>query len=622
MDFVFLTLQFAVLLIPGYVLACLFKLRQHLFLVSLVFSYFYFIVLLSFGRELNVLPTTFAWSYGVILLVMLLFVAKRRNFVLAQNTSHWLPGLMAVIAGYILYFLWAGNYTKVPSDVYQHLLIAQGQLRFWNEGGLGNALPLSDLLQQKGRYWYGLLAGLTYFTDGLLINTFESAMFLNSLFFLVAVYFFAFALFGGLSFSSNQRQLAAVLAVFFVFAHMGINAFSFVRYYALAPVMLNFAAFFAGVLAFLALFQMRQVKSHLIILMVSLLVSAMVHTQEALFIVVMAVLTLAVLLIQQTANKSLTSFYRYGLPLFMLVFIATMILALVWFAANHFAHAPQPAHLIVRIAESVPFFGHLMVLNPAHQLVKVITIWGALVYLLFFLFWRDFKSQPFLIAAMLSPLFTVLNPLFVDLFLRFDSATTLWRLLYLVPLPYVAAIIVVKVGVQFNHQTAIKKIQFTLAVALVFIMLLPQVMGVKINAFAKITLLPVTEKNDYHYWKDVFDYLNQVQGRQKIITDPLTGYMVRALTPHHTYGYKFYERADWMNQFSLLEGDGAKPIRQWLLINRREGDKSLVGQKARHWSAQVLQFKHYYESLDLAQNQLSQHQKIYDKDKVQIWAHE
>lgn len=602
MNLTFIALQFVFVLLPGYVLACLFNMRQHVYFVSLVFSYFYFIVIVTLGRELGWTPEFFAWVYIasiVALLLLMLFVSKP---ILPELTNRWLPGLLAVLLGYVGYFLWAGNYTEVPADLYQHLTYAQREFRFWNSGNLGKAMPLSDLLQQKGEYWYALLVALTYFTNNLLIDTFESAMFTNNVLFLCGVYFFALTIFKSFDFTKEQRQLAAVLATFFVFAQMGINVFSFVRYYALAPVMLNFIVYFAGIIACVGLLNNEQKVKHSFILLVSLIVAAMVHTQEALFIGVMFILMLCVLLIQATNRKHWPNFYRWYLPGFGLAVIASVSMFVIWLAANHLPRSPQPAYLITRIVEQVPLFGHLMVLNPEHQLIKVITIWGAWIYILFFVLFRNFKGQPYIIAGMLSPVFTVLNPFFVDLFLRFDSATTVWRLLYLAPMHFVAAASIVILFQLMKKAKLLPKLVSVIAVFLSVLLLFPGVLGVTLNTFAKETLLPVKAANDYRQWRDIFDELNRVREPKKIITDPLTGYLVRALTHHHTYGYKFYERQDWGKKFALLQGENAHievhDIKDWVLINKREGGLSAIGAKAMHWSPNVLRFSHYYDGLN------------------------
>ena len=195
----------------------------------------------------------------------------------------------------------------------------------------------------------------------------------------------------------------------------------------------------------------------------------------------------------------------------------------------------------------------------------MITVWGLAVYALFALLWRKFVVHPLLFTGMLVPLVSVFNPLFVDWFLRIEGVHTLWRMLYIVPIHFVAALTVVFLYQRSREANGgVQKILSYTGIALLFALLLP--LG-GLNPNSRQTLAATDPDESYIYWQDMIDYLNQPElGRAAVLTDPITGYVVNALTPHKSYQYKFYNAQ--MQPFNLTDYADAplRKYRGWLLV--------------------------------------------------------
>ena len=66
------------------------------------------------------------------------------------------------------------------------------------------------------------------------------------LIFMLALYMFSNVLFRPLGLAVRQIRIASVLTCFFVALQMGVTTFSFVRYYSMAPGILNMVVYFAA----------------------------------------------------------------------------------------------------------------------------------------------------------------------------------------------------------------------------------------------------------------------------------------------------------------------------------------------------------------------------------------
>ena len=84
-----------------------------------------------------------------------------------------------------------------------------------------------------------------------------------------------------------------------------------------------------------------------------------------------------------------------------------------------------------------------------------------------------FRDNPYIMAGMFSPLFTIFNPFFVDLFLRHSHTVTLWRMSYLVPIHLIAAYLFVSAAQYIVKGSILKKAYGLITVLLLVIFLFP-----------------------------------------------------------------------------------------------------------------------------------------------------
>jgi hypothetical protein len=281
--------------------------------------------------------------------------------------------------------------------------------------------------------------------------------------------------------------------------------------------------------------------------------------------------------------------YRIALLLFFLGFFVLTI----WTYLNH--DRPNDFfNKIIQLSEQGPVFNRILFLNPTYQGFQVITLWGVFVYALFVMYWRKFIGHPYLFMGMLTPLLTVFNPVFVDWFMRMDGVHTLWRMLYIVPMHLVAGLLIIFLLATASNASALwRKGLPYFAIALLFVLLLP-LSG--INSNSRQTLTKVKHNNSYVYWQDLIDYLNRNHAEPvSILTDPITGYVLKGLTRHHTYHYKFFKRR--LRPFNFEDYSNA-PLAQykgWLLVlNDRNGGPSKTGKLARHWPENILNTSKFY----------------------------
>ena len=618
------------LILPGLVIVRLLGLGSDSsrLVMILASSYIYYVLLAALSKWLNLPLNTFIAIYALLLAAL----AGLSLWIHAESEPRagkrqWLIGLLIVICSYTLYRYLVGPYTEVPADLLRHLEFAGAQLNAINDGHLGTQLDFIALIKQQGGIWYSFYALITSLTGLEFDQTLPWAVLANALTFLCAVYGFTWYISGHFKLSNGNRLTAALLATFFTATHLGLNVFAYLRYYAIAPTMLNMVIYLAAVIAILELLRWRTMPvRHGLFLLICLIATTLVHRQEGLFILVMGGMMLAWF--------SLYSANRYPAPVVQLQHTPLMVyrITLLLFALSFFAlvtwtylNHDRPNDFfnkIIQLSERGPVFNRVLFLNPTYQGFQVITLWGVLVYALFVMFWRKFIGHPYLFTGMLIPLFTVFNPVFVDWFMRMDGVHTLWRMLYIVPLHFVAGLLFVFLLASASHATIIwRKGASYLAIAMLFILLLP-LSGINTNS--RLTLAKVEHNNSYVYWLDLIDYLNRSHaGSVSILTDPVTGYMLKGLTRHRTYHHKFFKRR--LRPFNFEDYSDA-PLAQykgWLLVlNDRDGGPSQIGKLARHWPENILNTSKFYsESLreHIKSNPGNRFKEIWENNDIHVY---
>ena len=272
-------------------------------------------------------------------------------------------------------------------------------------------------------------------------------------------------------------------------------------------------------------------------------------------------------------------------------------------------------------------FGQPHILNPGfgYQFIQVITSWGVAVYLVSLFHLKKLSNQPFLVLGMLSPIITVFNPLFVDLFIRLEETNVLWRLCYFIPLHFVAAAVCILLWQCASRSSFPKKSICSIALLSFFLLLLPSVGPVKLNTYAKTTLERVGIANRVEYWKDMIEFLGTLDNKYDILTDPVSGYMISAFTPHQTYQYKFFPDRTYYNRPFLFDNYDQFPLSKYdgklLVINYRNGDPSRTGELSHHWHKDVLRLSDYYSTALVVHLETNpdRFEKLWSRDRISIY---
>ena len=616
------------IILPGWAITRLTGLGPGRLVFVFACSYIYFALLAAFSKWLHLPLSTFLIIYALLFCLLAgLSLRLNRYPKRPNNDLHWVGGLLVVIFSYLLYRYLAGAYTEVPADLLRHLEFARVQSNAINNDFLGPQRNIVDLLNQQGGIWYSYYALITSFTGLEFDQTLPWATLANSLIFLTSVYSFAWYMFGYFALSNTFRVAAALLATLFLASHLGLSVFAYIRYYAFAPTMLNMVIYFAAIIALLELlkWQTRRIE-FFVFTGFALLASIFIHRQEGLFILVIGGLMLSWFALYPASRNSApvaeipranVMAYRILLVLFALGFFALVV----WAYTNK-VRPDLAFNKILQLSQQGPVLNRILFLNPAHQGIQTITLWGLFVYLLFVVNWRKFVGHPYLFGGMLVPVFTVFNPIFVDWFLRMDNAHTLWRMLYIVPLHFVAALLVVFLVASARRSAIIwhKGLSY-LSIGILFALLLP-LNG--INSNSRQTLSRVDVEDSYGYWQDLIDYLNQAQKeRVSILTDPVTAYLIKGLTRHRTYQYKFFNSKLHPFNFDDYSEAPLKKYAGWLLIvNDRSGGYSDTGNSSNHWPADVLNTSQFY-TLPLREhietNPDNRFEEIWAQDKIRVY---
>lgn len=641
------------LFLPGIATAYILGLDRYRYLLGFSLSYSIFVLLIQSMPLINIDSRGFTYAYLLVILLLLLiaslkFYFKQKSAGKKINTeiiqcygcnrfAQTVPVFIVVLLG--LYFLQAGAYIELPSDTFSHLEYMQELTRSIVHSE-AEGVPLQQGLGLNGKYWYYLTSFISIWGGVKIADSILSISYFNVSAFMLAVFFFSQVVFRNSFKHGSLLVLASIAAVFFTFFHFGINIFSFIRYYALAPALLNFVLYFALMAIIIDFFRDEgwQIK-YLMIAVVIFVACLHIHRQEGLFVVLMFAIMSFYLFVQKHFNAlkllwqgqgrifpaSPVNFLSDKVNLSFL-FSQMTIVSLFIYSYLNVRRGPVLEPKIIPLENIVPFVKNLYILNPTYQFYYVITLWGSLVVLLFILNVNKLKGNAYLMAGMLSPFFTVFNPFFVDLFLRHSYSLLLWRMSFLVPLHLAAAYLFV-LAVQYIQQGGyLKKAYGLISIILLITTLFPFKTLYIENTYSRMpTLQAVPAANSPEYWGDLIEYLDGIDDEKKIITDPVTGYMITAMTKHVSSRAKFHRKYKGYIKFNYEDYSG-HPFDRYrgylFVINKRNGNLSENGRIARHWPENILQVGSYYYSEgfeDYVQSNPGRFRLLWEQDKIRVY---
>ena len=627
MQLTFIVAALTTLTIPGLAIALALRIKSQLILTSIAFSYSLFIFVYASLSLLNHLSNHLLSTYLVILTLSLFFIIihmiKNRTLLLiTENTV----AVVSIALFVFIYLHFAGVYTEVPSDLYSHLERYQFVSNRLSEGSnISRYYRFTFLLQNHVWYYFlSILATVSPLTSAELI---ESTAYVTNLLFIISVYFFSKTIF------ANQRNVVLVCIACCVFTvlHLGINVFSFVRYYAFGPTNIGFCLYFAAISQLIKATKEDRNSDFLISMTAFALFTLAAffnHMQEALFILVISSIMIGIHRLLLVTDKTTLDHARNYHERFWSICLLGIILCSIGsylYAHIYMIRGPNVHWRLWEFGQGIGIFPDITILNLKFQFIRVFTLWGCLVYCLFLINIRRYKQNIFIIAGMVSPFFTILNPFFVDLFLRIDNSTTIWRLIWIVPIHFVAADLFIHYFRKVNDLYKLKKI-YPLVVLVFLIGLLMPIKNTwqKVHYSRLTTLLPTKLENSHYYYQDVIEFLDTIEDKKPVLTDPITGYIISAMTRHINYRYKFFPLPSFKHfTFQEYNETTLSKYKGWLLIiNKRKQSLSEVGRLSGHWAAkELLQIENYYPAqlINHVENNPQLFNKVWSNNDVSIY---
>lgn len=615
----------------GFLLARITGLGGYSVALALPLSYLAVLLNLAAARLLNMeIELAGLFVYGEILVLLALWIRRdgrgpwagpgvvRAREILsgvgaALNKSMALlvAGLFALIFAYLVS---VGPYTEIPSDFWTHAgKLQDNRVSLLETGKLPGIDDWPAYLGKDGAWWYAVQATMMHLSGITVADSFATQSVVNSMILLAAFFWFASRIIALSWVDRRTVHVTAVVATVLFLFHHGTSIFSFIRYYAFGPAFLNHVVLFAFLALFLDLFRnsaLLRVRWYLVLASL-LLLMAVVHLQEAMFALV---LVYAVLLVHwleplfggrmgdgvPVGDNASTGLSQQVVNKLFYAATVSIGLAVIFVHVTMERYDPLAYSRLIDVNRILPFLKNLYILDPNKQFYETLTPWGYLVIALFVLSFRTFRSNRYLVAGMLTPLITVFNPVFADVFLRVSAPWLLWRFLYMMPLAIVGAMLLVRAiaMVKSGKVWPIRLGGGVVAVSLV-VLLLPFETRYAHSHLSRLpTLAPVDARGDHRNWADLFEYLNTLEARYQVMTDPVTGYMIRALTRHREGGRKFDTTMNPGYQALArreLTVERFERFRGWLIvINLRSGAYSQTGALSRHWLPEQLQLERYY----------------------------
>lgn len=532
---------------------------------------------------------------------------SRRIITRIKEQKVVLAGATLTAASLLFYIGWTGIYTEVPADVWRHL----GYIRWAYESfeGTRSLLPVN--------LWYYIPAWFQYLAGGDVFTFISGFGTVNTLVQGLGIYIFTHRIAQRLVSGEGRAAAVACLSVLFAAFSIGVNVFSYLRYYTFGPMQQNMLIYFFCVWLVLEIFERRTFRLDTVSMLGVLTATLwVVHIQEAAFLYALLLSLSLVTIVRFVPRWRRIPAAGPNLYIAAAVTLGTVVL----FLFTHFTFpirgAVQP--WIVSLTEFMPVGIHLYIADPTYQVYQSITIWGIFVYIVFLLHWNTFSRDLYVLSGMLIPLITVFNPVFVDMFLRHNEAAPIYRFVYAVPLHIVAACCLVKWFTSRGGASVAGTFAAPISACLLVGLLLPTGLPLLHNPNSRLaTLETVPPGNDYRQWQDMLEFLVNAD-RTRIITDPVTAYMVRGLTSHKAPGYKFYQVHVPLNRSMAYYANFAGAL---LVMNNRNGAASANGDRAGHWPEDVLALsEHYPASLDrLVTNHPDRFELIWNHDRIRIY---
>jgi hypothetical protein len=612
---------------PGFLISVFLCIERLRLFHALLYSYasylvsFWFVATIGWPEELvvNIQIGQAVALFGILFL-------KGRVRVLASNLigqlkgsgRHGIPEIIIVTMVSIWLFS-VGPYLEIPTDVFEHLTRITDIKQDLKHGAFGTTFP-----------WYSAVAiALRYSGEPVsqIIMPFSVAM---TAIFLFGVISLARELAGQLKLSRLGELVLLISSPVCTLLMFGTSVFSYLRYYIFAPTFLVYLIYlFSGFLAIDLIVNERLHRKFFIraiTVFLGILVSYVVHRQEALFIVSMLIAGVAYVVLTDVwrVKKSLgpdlvvlPSSWRvlgfFGIPI--LVFISMFLIM----------KSGQPEEFLLRnniidMGEVIGLDRQLLIADPKGRLFETLGLGGVIAIVAYFLLIPGKERPIFLSISILAPILIIFNPIIVGVFLSVSKQEVLWRFMYMTPIGLVVGYLLAFLASQgrFRRHTWLNIV----AILVLIIPWIPYERAQEVLQQRYSTLREIPQLQDIRLLSDLVKEVSRYEGRD-ILTDPVTGYVIGAMTENRYTGFKFHRSQDHIDlnkrQYSK---DSFAGFKGWLvIINLRDGTDSKNGALSGHWPISTLRTSEYYSQglVEFLSKNPSHFQLVWERNKIRLY---
>ena len=549
-------------------------------------------------------------------------VTPGRNFDIPQ-----VVGWTSVIVPFAVYHWVVGPYTEVPSDFWSHLGVVKEQLSIIERGSLGG---LSDNWIDVIRhgtavpFFHGVIADNLGVLPIMLVR---SATLVSSVIILTTIYWFTLRIIRDLGLSEWMAVGAACVAAVLFVVGFGVSSFSYIRYYAYFPHLLNLSLVFIIVGLYVDYLGHRETnKSILAVIGMFLATVVLINEQEFLFALV---LLLSVSIWRFTrAFVSKEAWHKVLLVRSRVMGLLAIAVSLVGLGAGFllFESGDWGRPHIIDLGRVNEIFRGLPIANPSLRFWDTLGLHGVVIYCWYLFYWAKFARADYINVAMFSPLITLLNPIFVLWFLHVGSWDSLWRLAYLMPVPIAGGILVgltVQDIVKWKGHS--KSLPGGLFLVAAVVTLMPFETALISNDNSRFpSLARLEQSNGALLWGDLIEAVEVIEGERILITDNITNYVLSSATKH---GGKGEPKERWQQRRGLFGGDYKKRLLYYgvddslLIINQRDGSLSETGRISGHWWSDVLKVSQLYprDLVQFVEGRPEDFQKMWNNNNIVVY---
>ncbi len=582
------------LFLPGLLLCAPLRIRKCKFEISLLLSLGFFLLLLALSLLSN---SKLPFLLGYLLVGIWGLASVLARTFSSQATpiecQEWLKEHiveLALIFICILYFWYAGAYQEVPADIWSHLGSIQYYLQRLRQGWIDFDQP-----------WYLFLALGLYYSDSPITSFLNSYSLVGSVCFAVGLARFAKHVFAPLSLQSGTLKASVITGVLLTLATHGTSVFAYFRYYTFGAAFLNYILFlFSVTLVYQCttptISETNNSLYRVCLVLLTFLVTYLFHKQEAMFIVAMLFTTGVLFLLEnRKKGRSTPSRCGYSTGISLVDFsVASATLAVL--VVSIFLFFIDPREVVPLLNNTVDILAFINsgfsmhIADPLGRPLETIGLWGFGLLVLYFVLVPTSHRSPLLTVLAVAPFLMTFTPFLSDFILRLVPDETIWRFFYMTPfgLLLVFGLCALSAGDTRSGSRRLRTFGLVLVLSLPFVM-------VADKATRWSTLVNLEVGNTSKNWADLFSKLNQI-GPRNVLTDPITCYLVNALTHSRCFGFKFHGSGGFIPiNYPYYSSRHFIDFKDWLLVvNKRNGTKSFNGLASGHWHELINLTSRYY----------------------------